>query len=89
MAAISRSNPRPLIDRPLVSVRARYSHIRMKEMLSNALGGNSGSKLFSIKPRDDDDASAFRPTEGVNSRRPSGLVGLQQQSRTGSISTGA
>ncbi|KAI9801100.1 MAG: Mitochondrial beta-keto-acyl synthase [Piccolia ochrophora] len=47
MAAIARSRPQPLEQRILVPTRRKYQYIRMKEMLSNALGGSRGAGLFS------------------------------------------
>lgn len=89
MAAIARSNPRPLIDRPVVSVRARYAHIRMKEMLSNALGGNRGSSLFTLKPKPEElpMGPPGEPMSAMGMRRP-GLFNQQQHFRTGSIGAG-
>ena len=42
MAAIARSRPQPLEQHIFVSTASKYKHIRMKEMLANALGGRSG-----------------------------------------------
>ena len=42
MAAIARSRPQPLEQNVFVSTTSKYKHIRMKEMLANALGGRSG-----------------------------------------------
>ncbi|MCJ1307372.1 hypothetical protein MMC25_001018 [Agyrium rufum] len=39
MAAVARSNPKPLEQHILVPVRRKYAYIRMKEMLSQALSG--------------------------------------------------
>ncbi|KAI9832647.1 MAG: hypothetical protein M1819_004232 [Sarea resinae] len=47
MAAISRSRPQPLEQRILISTRRKYQYVRMKEMLSSALGGSRGGGLFS------------------------------------------
>ncbi|KAI9780063.1 MAG: hypothetical protein M1839_007045 [Geoglossum umbratile] len=47
MAAISRSRPQPLEQRILVPTRRKYQYVRMKEMLSNALGGTRGGGFFS------------------------------------------
>ncbi|KAI9809424.1 MAG: hypothetical protein M1827_006860 [Pycnora praestabilis] len=47
MAAISRSRPQPLETRIFVPTRQKYHYIRMKEMLSSALGGSRGGGLFS------------------------------------------
>lgn len=47
MAAISRSRPKPLATHTLIPTRRKYNLVRMKEMLSNALGGSRGGGLFS------------------------------------------
>ncbi|KAH0561955.1 hypothetical protein GP486_003340 [Trichoglossum hirsutum] len=47
MAAIARSRPQPLEQRILVPTRRKYQYVRMKEMLSNALGGTRGGGFFS------------------------------------------
>ena len=46
MAAIARSRPRPMDQHIFVPLRKKYAFVRMKEMLSNALGGNRGGSLF-------------------------------------------
>lgn len=46
MAAISRSRPVPLEQHVFVPTRRKYQYVRMKEMLTNALGGSRGSGLF-------------------------------------------
>ncbi|KAF2086510.1 SCA7-domain-containing protein, partial [Saccharata proteae CBS 121410] len=47
MSAIARSNPKPLVTRPLIATKTKYQYIRMKELLHNALGGSRGAGLFS------------------------------------------
>jgi hypothetical protein len=47
MAAVSRSHPRPLETHVLMPTRKKYHYVRMKEMLSNVLGGARGGGLFS------------------------------------------
>lgn len=47
MAAISRSRPQPLVTHTLMPTRKKYQYVRMKEMLSNVLGGPRGGGLFS------------------------------------------
>ena len=42
MAAIARSRPTPLEQHVFIPTARKYKHIRMKEMLGNALGGKSG-----------------------------------------------
>lgn len=46
MAGLTRSNPQPMLTHPLISTRRKYHIVRMKEMLSHALGGARGS-IFS------------------------------------------
>ena len=49
MAAVARSRPRPLAQHVHISTHRKYAHIRMKEMLANALAGRGGSGgLFGI-----------------------------------------
>ncbi|KAI9826306.1 MAG: Dcp1p-Dcp2p decapping enzyme complex alpha subunit [Thelocarpon impressellum] len=47
MAAIARSRPQPLESRIFVPTRRKYQYIRMKGLLSGALGGSRGGGLFS------------------------------------------
>lgn len=47
MAAIARSRPQPLERHIFIDTRRKYQYVRMKEMLSNALGGSRGGGLFS------------------------------------------
>ncbi|RDW74701.1 uncharacterized protein DSM5745_07363 [Aspergillus mulundensis] len=47
MAAISRSHPQPLVRHTLISTKKKYQFVRIKEMLSHALGGARGGGLFS------------------------------------------
>jgi len=46
LAAIARSRPVPLYQPVLVPLRRKYQHVRLKEMLGNALGGRTGGGLF-------------------------------------------
>ncbi|OAX83341.1 hypothetical protein ACJ72_02301 [Emergomyces africanus] len=46
MAGLTRSNPQPLITHPLIPTRRKYHLVRMKEMLSQVLGGTKGG-IFS------------------------------------------
>ncbi len=48
MAAIARSRPQPVERHVFIDTRRKYQYVRMKEMLSNALGGSRGGGLFSI-----------------------------------------
>ena len=47
MAAIVRSRPQPLEQRIFVPTRRKYQYIRMKGLISGALGGSRGGGLFS------------------------------------------
>lgn len=47
------------------SVRSRYQHVRMKEMLSNALGGSRGGNLFAVPNRTDAVGDAEGDVEGA------------------------
>ncbi|KAI9367158.1 SCA7, zinc-binding domain-containing protein [Aspergillus egyptiacus] len=47
MAAIARSRPQPLVAHTLISTKKKYQYVRIKEMLSHALGGSRGGGLFS------------------------------------------
>ena len=46
MAAIARSKPQPVAQHMYIPIRKKYQHVRMKEMLQNALGGSRGGGLF-------------------------------------------
>ena len=48
MAAIARSRPQPLAQHIFVPVRKKYAYVRMKEMLSNALGGRNAGLYGSL-----------------------------------------
>ena len=50
MAAVSRSHPQPLVAQTLITTRKKYQFVRIKEMLSHALGGSCGGGLFSTGP---------------------------------------
>ncbi|KAL5333431.1 SCA7, zinc-binding domain-containing protein [Aspergillus crustosus] len=47
MAAITRSRPQPLATHTLISTKKKYKYVRIKDMLSHALGGARGGGLFS------------------------------------------
>ena len=49
MAAVARSRPRPAAQHVVVPLRKKYAYIRMKEMLSQALGGR-GANIFGGMP---------------------------------------
>jgi hypothetical protein len=65
MAAIQRSmaRPSPLITVPLFPTRRKYQNIRLKEMLSNAMGGNRQGSIFAVPP---DSAKTAAPQSAVN-----------------------
>lgn len=48
MAAVARSRPLPAAQHIFVPLRKKYAYVRMKEMLSNALGGRSGGNIFGV-----------------------------------------
>ncbi|KAI9849723.1 MAG: Dcp1p-Dcp2p decapping enzyme complex alpha subunit [Thelocarpon superellum] len=59
MAAIARSRPQPLEQHMLMPTRRKYQYVRMKGLLSGALGGSRGGGLFSTG-----DAGARVPLSG-------------------------
>ncbi|KAL2047020.1 hypothetical protein N7G274_001038 [Stereocaulon virgatum] len=98
MAAIARSRPQPLEQHIFVSTTSKYKHIRMKEMLANALGGRSGmgGGLFG-GPRPQPEPvggqegimqTTMEPTGGEGQSRKTSL-GHQSQMRTGANTAGA
>lgn len=42
LAAIARARPQPLYQATYVPLRRKYQHVRLKEMLGNALSGRGG-----------------------------------------------
>lgn len=46
MAAIARSNPKPLAEHTLITSRTKYRYVRIKEQMLHAIGGRGGG-LFS------------------------------------------
>ncbi|KAH8696077.1 SCA7, zinc-binding domain-containing protein [Talaromyces proteolyticus] len=60
MAAIARSHPTPLVTHTLVPMRKKYHYVRMKEMLSNVLGGVGGGSLFSTNQTNGDSRGFFQ-----------------------------
>jgi len=42
LAAIARARPQPLYQTTCVPLRRKYQHVRLKEMLGNALSGRGG-----------------------------------------------
>lgn len=47
MAAITRSNPRPLAEHTLITSKTKYRYVRIKEQMLHAIGGRGGGGLFS------------------------------------------
>ena len=43
MAAIARSRPRPIEQHVFVPMRRRYNYLRVRDMLTSALGGGKGN----------------------------------------------
>ena len=66
MAAIGRSNPQPLATHTVVSTKNKYRYVRIKEMLSHALGGTHGGDLFSTGNNGPSDGGNLFQTEGSN-----------------------
>lgn len=67
MAAISRSQPQPLVTHTLISTKKKYQFVRIKEMLSHALGGARGGGLFSTGDQINSpiEGNLFQPMEDV------------------------
>lgn len=63
MAAIGRSNPQPLATHTVVSTKNKYRYVRIKEMLSHALGGTHGGGLFSTGNNGPSDGGSLFQTE--------------------------
>ncbi|PYH87979.1 SCA7-domain-containing protein [Aspergillus ellipticus CBS 707.79] len=73
MAAISRSNPQPMVTHTLISTKKKYQYVRIKEMLSHALGGSRGGGLFSTTGEVSSpfpDGNLFTPVEEVTMSLP-------------------
>jgi hypothetical protein len=95
MAAVARSRPRPLAQHVHVSTRRKYNHIRMKEMLANALAGRGGpGGLFGITGlTTTTGASAGSSTDGAR-KQPEmatgleGTDGAQRLASAGQVGTG-
>lgn len=79
MAALARSRPQPLYEAYRVPLKQKYQMVRMKEMLSNALGGRAGGGLFRTMPKEDFNGMATGFGQGMmsgmdsNERRMSGM----------------
>jgi len=88
MTSISRTiaRPQPVFTRVLYPTRRKYQLVRMKEMLSNALGGNRSGGLFSV-PSVDNPRSAY-PASAVNENfmTPSAVGSLASAGAMGSQS---
>ncbi|KNG83456.1 SAGA complex component (Sgf73) [Aspergillus nomiae NRRL 13137] len=67
MAAITRSHPQPIITHTLISTKKKYQYVRIKEMLSHALGGARGGGLFSTGDSNttSNDGNLFAPMDDV------------------------
>ncbi|ODM15844.1 hypothetical protein SI65_08684 [Aspergillus cristatus] len=64
MAAIGRSNPQPLATHTVISTKKKYRYVRIKEMLSHALGGARGGGLFStVDNAPVDGGNLFQPDD--------------------------
>jgi hypothetical protein len=93
MSAVSRAfaNPQPLVPQTLFPTRRKYQLVRMKEMLSNALGGNRGSGgMFGVSA---ESASTAYPRSAVTENFPPAMpisAGLAHKSnmRTASVDVG-
>ncbi|RAH45929.1 deubiquitination module subunit SGF73 [Aspergillus brunneoviolaceus CBS 621.78] len=76
MAAITRSHPQPLVSHTLISTKKKYQYVRIKEMLSHALGGSRGGGLFSTgdntssTPSLFSDGNLFTPVDEVDMALP-------------------
>lgn len=49
MAAIARSNPKPLAEHTLITSKSKYRYVRIKEQMLHAMGGRAGGGLFSTE----------------------------------------
>ncbi|PLB35556.1 deubiquitination module subunit SGF73 [Aspergillus candidus] len=67
MAAIARSHPQPIATHTLISTKKKYQFVRIKEMLSHALGGARGGGLFSTGDSNPPatDVHLFTPVEEI------------------------
>lgn len=46
MAAVARSNPKPLVEHTLISSKTKYRYVRIKEQMLHAFGGRGGGGMF-------------------------------------------
>ena len=90
MAAIARQRPVPLEQHVFVPTAKKYKHVRMKEMLGNALGsrGSGGGVLFGSANRDQAASDGALPGpmtgtsgETLNGEGPSRKSSLAQQAQ--------
>lgn len=66
MAGITRSTPIPLATHTLMSTKQKYKYVRIKEMLSHALGGSRGGGLFSNGDSNGvADGNPFQPVDDI------------------------
>ncbi|PLB50451.1 SCA7-domain-containing protein [Aspergillus steynii IBT 23096] len=68
MAGITRSHPLPLVTHTLMSTKQKYKYVRIKEMLSHALGGSRGGGLFSNGENNNasvTDGNPFQPVDDI------------------------
>lgn len=75
------SGAAPLVSRVMYPVRRKYALVRMKEMLSNAMGGNRSGGLFSVRADSQGSAypqSAVDGTFAVPSSTPMTAGGMSQ-----------
>ena len=100
MAAIARSRPRPLDQHVFVPLRRKYNYLRVKEMLSTALGGGRGgifgaaggaSILSGAAGGDGPEGDSRRTSIGqpgsARGPGPSGLGGAVRKASTISVGT--
>lgn len=63
MAALGRSNPQPLVTHTVITTKNKYRYVRIKEMLSHALGGARGGGLFSTGDNPPVEGNLFQPDD--------------------------
>ncbi len=96
MAAIARVRPIPLDQHVFVPTARKYKHVRMKEMLGNALGSRGGGGLFGGGNREQGVSDGAMPGpvvgtggENVNGEGPSRKPNLAQQAQGRAAGGGA
>ncbi|KAI9045079.1 uncharacterized protein KD926_010402 [Aspergillus affinis] len=65
MAGITRSTPVPLATHTLMTTKQKYKYVRIKEMLSHALGGSRGGGLFSNGDASVAEGNPFQPVADI------------------------